>query len=376
MSNRGKSPNRTTVMQLCARSAGRCQFDGCNKNLFTEGLTLTTGYFGEIAHNVASSSGGPRGDVVRSPELSDDVDNLILLCHEHHKLVDDNPDVYTENVLRSMKQNHEKLITIHCDSIGKESTEVVRFLSPIKGTYSVAINLQQAIEAIIPRFRPASDRGQTISIRPLCEFNTPDYWQQADAELTKRVHLLRDIILTDNPNQHFSIFPLGPIPLIAKLGFLMGDKIRCEVYQKYREPDTWKWLTEDQTNSFSIQKRTIRDGEHIALILSLTDTINDSRVTSAYNADTIYTVSAEHTGVNCIKSRVDLTAFWEIYQSVCNEIKNSYPSVSEIAVFPAVPVSAAFSIGYRYMPGVYPKLRLFEENNGFIETLSFGGDNK
>ena len=44
-----------------------------------------------------------------SSMLSDDVDNLLLLCHEHHKLVDDNPEEFTEARLREMKQKHEKM---------------------------------------------------------------------------------------------------------------------------------------------------------------------------------------------------------------------------------------------------------------------------
>ena len=374
MSNRSKGPSRPTIMQLCARSAGRCQFDGCNENLFVEGLTFKNGYFGEIAHNIASSPGGPRGDKKRSPILSDDVDNLLLLCHKHHKLVDDNPEEYTETRLRDMKQKHEAMIARHCDLIWKESSEVVRFSSPIKGTHSASINPQQTIDAIIPEYRPASERGIPISIEPLCDYNSPEYWRQADDELISSVMLL-GTILKDNPNQHFSVFPLGPIPLIAKLGYLMGDKIRCEVYQKFREPDTWKWITEEQTNSFSVSKNTIREGKRVALILSLTDSINEDRVTAVFNADTIYSISANQTGVFCLKSRADLTEFWKTYQSVCNEITNSDPEITEIAVFPAIPVSAAFSIGYRYMPGVYPKMTIFEENNGFVETLSFGGKN-
>ncbi len=373
MKNRGKQPSQNTIMQLCARSAGRCQFDGCNKNLFVEGLTLKRGYFGEIAHNVASSAGGPRGDGAKSSILSDDVDNLLLLCHEHHKLVDDNPEEYTEARLRDMKRKHEMMIARHCELIWKESSEVVRLVSPIKGTHNATINPQQTTEAIIPKFRPASERGITIRIEPLCGYYSPEYWEQADSELTSRVGLLFDSILKDNPNQHFSVFPLGPIPLIAKLGYLIGDKIRCDVYQKFRTPDTWKWITEYQTNVFSVTKNTIREGNRVALILSLTDTINENRVTAVFNADTIYAISAEQTGVFCLQSLADLTEFWKAYQAVCNEITNSNPGVTEIAVFPAVPVSAAFSLGYRYMPGVYPKMTIYEENNGFIETISFGG---
>ena len=76
-------------------------------------------------------------------------------------------------------------------------------------------------------------------------------------------------------------------------------------------------------------------------------------------------------GVDSIKSREDLSAFWHKYQSVCDEAKNT-DKADEICVFPAIPVSAAFEVGHRYMPGVYPKLRIFDDNNGFFETLTIG----
>ena len=41
-----------------------------------------------VAHIVADTPTGPRGDVERSALLSDDVNNLMLLCYVHHKLVD------------------------------------------------------------------------------------------------------------------------------------------------------------------------------------------------------------------------------------------------------------------------------------------------
>jgi hypothetical protein len=54
--------------------------------------------FGFVAHFVAEAPGGPRGDPVRSPQLADDVGNLILMCYPHRKLIDiDEVEHYPSN---------------------------------------------------------------------------------------------------------------------------------------------------------------------------------------------------------------------------------------------------------------------------------------
>jgi hypothetical protein len=42
-----------------------------------------------------------------SGENVDRYENLILLCKVHHKLVDDQPDKFTVQILREMKRSHE-----------------------------------------------------------------------------------------------------------------------------------------------------------------------------------------------------------------------------------------------------------------------------
>jgi hypothetical protein len=61
---------------------------------------------GEIAHIVAERSGGPRGANPLVLEQRNRADNLMLLCHIHHQLVDDQPERYTVAVLRRMRDDH------------------------------------------------------------------------------------------------------------------------------------------------------------------------------------------------------------------------------------------------------------------------------
>jgi len=100
----------------------------------------------------------------------------------------------------------------------------------------------------------------------------------------------------------------------------------------------------------------------------LTADINPKRVTDIVDADVIYIISAERIGVDAISSIDDLSDFWHVYQTVCDEVKSKECAV-EISVFPAIPVSAAFEIGRRYMPGIYPKLHIYDDYNGFCKAL-------
>src|ERR1700753_1157611 len=82
---------------LWARAAGRCEYRGCNTSLVGDLIAgKEDGLYGFIAHIVADSPGGPRGDAVRSPQLAKSLDNLMLMCATHHKLIDvDAPDEHS-----------------------------------------------------------------------------------------------------------------------------------------------------------------------------------------------------------------------------------------------------------------------------------------
>lgn len=372
---RGKNPSRLTLRILCANAAGRCQFEGCNKPVFVDVLTLKQFNMSNVAHIVASDPNGPRGDAVRSHQLSDKLENLMLMCADHHKLIDADENVkeFPEDRLLQMKARHEQLIALQCDLIYKEPSEMVFLQSPIKGYLPAKIDAHQCAEAVMPSKRVISIRGQRIAVEVEGNYRSTSYWESALKVLERKFILKVSAILEEEANAHFSVFPIAPIPLIIKLGYMMGDKHRADIFQFSRDRDSWKWCSQELTNSFTVKKQLIRDGVRVALVISLTDDIALSRVTDVYDADVLYIIRANHFGEDCIKSPEDLSAFWHVYQSSCNDIKNKYPQVSEIGVFPAMPVSAAFEVGRRYMPGVYPSFRIFDEDNGFFETIMIGG---
>jgi hypothetical protein len=66
---------------------------------------------GEECHVVSGKGHGPRSDSSLPQDRLGDPANLILLCRIHHKMVDDQRDTYTVDVLRTLKANHERWVS-------------------------------------------------------------------------------------------------------------------------------------------------------------------------------------------------------------------------------------------------------------------------
>ena len=80
-------PNKVKL-RLWGKTAGRCQYPGCNKILWRDDLTKVEFNTAYIAHIIADKPNGHRGDKVLSKKLPRDISNLMLLCDEHHRLID------------------------------------------------------------------------------------------------------------------------------------------------------------------------------------------------------------------------------------------------------------------------------------------------
>jgi hypothetical protein len=93
---------------LWGAASGRCSFPNCPKRLVSEATTDDPRVMlGEMAHIIGESVDGPRGESPLTQEERDSYENLILLCHEHHELVDGQPKTYTVEVVHAYKRAHE-----------------------------------------------------------------------------------------------------------------------------------------------------------------------------------------------------------------------------------------------------------------------------
>lgn len=93
---------------LWGRAGGICSFPGCGRKLIVDATKADDlSLVGDTCHIVAVEPKGPRGGSPLTPDERNEYDNLILLCKDHHKMIDDQHNTYTIEVLHRIKDEHE-----------------------------------------------------------------------------------------------------------------------------------------------------------------------------------------------------------------------------------------------------------------------------
>jgi hypothetical protein len=142
-------------LKLFVASGGRCEFDSCNRYLLEHHVTLTEGNFAEVAHIVAFSADGPRGNDARPVDINN-FGNLMTMCPACHKLVDDNPDRFSKETLLGYKKAHEARIR-HVTGLGPDQKTSVLVVKSRIGQHTVTVPFDHILEATTPRYPSLKD---------------------------------------------------------------------------------------------------------------------------------------------------------------------------------------------------------------------------
>jgi hypothetical protein len=362
---------------LWARSAGRCEYRGCNEDLVGDLIAgKDDGLYGFIAHIVADAPGGPRGDPVRSPLLAKDLSNLMILCARHHKLIDrDAVDEHPEQLLLEMKKAHEDRVGTNCDVDEERASHVIRFGATIANSEAL-VSTKAIFAAMMPDRHPAV--RQTIDLEMLNQAfrdHEPEFW------ITQRKNLERLFAekiggrIERQEIRHLSVFALAPQPLLMELGRLLYDIVPTTVHQLHREPPTWKWQRDKPTLEFFCIEPTESTSRKIALKLAVSATVADDRIYDVLGDDVaIWTLSIAEPGNDVVRQPEDLSAYRSALRAIYNNIKARHGQDSVINLFPALPVSLAVETGRVWMPKADLALKIYDQSRGagFVETFNIG----
>jgi len=373
---------RETERVLWARSAGRCEFSGCNRILYQSPITKESVNVSEKAHIYSVSEDGPRGwgpFTINKGNLNN-ASNLMLVCHDCHKTIDQDKDGrrYSAELLIEWKRQHEQRVAIVTGIRPNKKSHVILYGANI-GEQNSPLQVEAAVEAMFPEWYPAEERTVNLSMSSTHEDQTKEFWK-TESDHLRRV-FSRDIRprIEEADPYHFSLFSLAPQPLLIMLGTLLTDKVPVEVYQLHREPQTWKWQSHPEGFCFRVNQPENVQHDPV-LLISLSDRINPTRVTSMFTGNiSIWELTIADCHNDFLKSQAQLSMFRETVRRLMVSIKEAHGQGRPLRIFPAMPVACAVELGRVRMPKADMPWIVYDQNNkagGFVETIPIiGGEN-
>ena len=139
--------------KLWGQAAARCSM--CRKQLVATAAHAADAdaLIGEEAHIISASAIGPRhGDAVPGMDF-DGYYNRILLCRNHHRVVDEHPHTYPVDKLRKMRSQHERWVRERLYVIPLQASGLPFGLRPARPGAGMAL----------PRLRTGKDAWQAAA---------------------------------------------------------------------------------------------------------------------------------------------------------------------------------------------------------------------
>jgi len=372
-------------IKLWVRSGGRCAI--CKKYLLDLNYDAN---IGEIAHIVGwiDTKNSPRGKSDLPLKARNCADNLILLCAEHHKIVDTKEALLEFTVERLMlhKKEHESrihhLTGLHTDS----DSVVIRMMGKIRGG-SVEVSQENAREVIYQsdkrtaRFIDSFDKQSwEIDLSRLSdpEESWEEYWSLGKTIIDNEIRIIEQGINKGNI-RHLSVFALARIPLLIYLGYKLDDKTPTSIYQKHRgENESWMWSDIADEVSFKVTTVKTSAYSNVTLILNLSGSIDLSKLPLDISSDVnTYIIEPSNSIPNrdILRNRKSYENFVQTYHNFLSQIEIKHKSCSTIHLFPAVPISAAIACGRGVMKDAHPSITIYDlTGETYLPTITINSN--
>jgi hypothetical protein len=242
-----------TRFEVASSAAWCCQFDGCGADLRQHCVPGPAGNYGYFAHIVASSSEGPRGDRILSPELANDPENIMLMCDKCHRLIDRiAPERYTVEVLREMRSKSISEVRRLLECLRYPAAKMVVIGGNIEGQ-AFAFDERLAEEAMWMRGLRTTGHPEWFwrNGGHLGASNTDGYWLSL-LQLMKSSDIARlKGLLTGTagpePGRRLAVFPVHGTSVLVLAGRLIGESGSVQLFQFHRDQiggsrgGQWAW---------------------------------------------------------------------------------------------------------------------------------------
>jgi hypothetical protein len=387
---RGKSISESTAKQVWHAAAGRCMYRGCGEDLGKTSLTTKHGRIAYLAHIIASDPDGPRGDFASSHALSDDHENIMLMCDAHHRLIDRIDEAgHPVELLRNMRQEHEAMVRKMLDGLAFPRAQAITLLGNLANISTIASEHDIRASLLTQKLGPLPDIKHAIRRIQRDDRLLPEFWEYLLHEHEPEIRDFVQITKLTPPNGNLSpdvlaVFPLHLVPILVLAGRIVGEARRVEIFQYDRHRNTWQWdsvSTALQENSFQITEMTSEHADEVLLSLELTATIDERalppNIVTRVHDKTIpwIRVTTSKPDFGCIRHPDDLEQFTSVARKTIRNIQDGIRP-SRIHLLGVSPASTLFRFGQLLQAGHHPAYVIYDRpdhNHPFTPGLCIEG---
>lgn len=347
----------TVRRDLWVAAAGRCEFRGCCKAVDRDFLTKAKCKVGEYAHIIADSPAGARGVSGLSEKLAADPSNLMLACFDCHARIDRHgqSNEFTAEQLRAMKREHESRIERIYSATGVVESMPVVMSFPIAGHVPVIevrnIHYAMLTNSDFNRF-PTSTSVHIDQSSFHLQDNDPDFWANAQRALTQQYEqrVLPELTARGGA-AHLTIAGFAPIPMLMKLGALVGDKTPATIMDLPGEK--WLWDTRDAcpepSYTFTVPLTLPRE---VSVVVSIS-----GRAQHPMGRDVVeFQAVAPDRGI--IRKEAHVQQFRTSFNAFLQQLFKAGARV--LHIHPATPLSASIEIGRTLLPKAFEEVHVWE----------------
>jgi len=269
---------------LWARTAGRCTI--CNRRLLGDSRTyMHSVLLAELAHNVGAVGGArsPRGSAKNGSIDTEAEENLLLLCHDCHRIIDhpDHIDLFPPEKLREIKETFERRIEMVTENGGLTRTAALRVGSMIRGSLAMASQREVAETLLAVNYLGLveTQRSGDFTCRINGAAGDRGYWDAGQQSIEDTLNLVQQAVVSGDV-EHISVFAIAPIPLLVYLGWHLDDKTPTRIFQKHRDQFVgWSWAGQAEPVDFEVSATAPQDGvRDVVLVCAITSEVNLDRL--------------------------------------------------------------------------------------------------
>lgn len=327
------------------RAAGHCEL--CGTDLTHDFRIGASMKWGEVAHILPASPKGPRGNPEHSEEMAEELtnnsENLMLLCPGCHDRIDRDGENYHETDLSGLHETCLTRIRLAASTPGEERAIPLivqsQHFRTIASIPAQALLTAMSAEGLTAQGHPV----YVIFPEPGIRGRDPHYWQMIKDMITSKLEsglMRRGGQFGDLPT--LALVGLADIPALIFLGQTIGDRCRRSLFSFNRE-HALRWPDQQALPPRYIASAIPETHGPVTLVLSLSATIPLQDVYATLPDARIVQFTITEPGYGMVTNRRVIHAFRDELQKKLSELEAI--TDEPIHVFAAVPAVIAIEFG-------------------------------